>query len=142
MATANLDLVRSIVAAWERGDYSETEWADAEITFVIADGPAPGSWTGLAGMAEGWRSFLSAWEEFRGSGVAEFREFDGERVLVFHRWSGRGKSSGLDLGEMGAESATLFQVRDGKVSRLVISFDRERAVADLGTDSETGPTQR
>ena len=74
--------------------------------------------------------------------MAEFREFDGERVLVFHSWSGRGKSSGLDLGEMGAESATLFQVRDGKVSRLVIYFDRERAVADLGTDSETGPTQR
>lgn len=65
-ASANLDLVRSVVAAWEGGDYTETEWADPEIAFVIADGPAPGSWNGLTGMAEGWRRFLSAWEEFRG----------------------------------------------------------------------------
>ena len=29
-----------------------------EIEFVIADGPSPGSWTGLAGMAEGLRDLL------------------------------------------------------------------------------------
>ena len=132
MASANLDLVRSVVAAWEEGDYSKTDWADPEIAWAIADGPAPGSWTGLAGMAEGWRSFLSAWEDFHGEGVEEYRELDHERVLVFHSWSGRGKTSGLDLGQMRAKAATLFTVRNGKVSRLVIYFDRERAVADLG----------
>jgi ketosteroid isomerase-like protein len=136
MASANLDLVRSVVAAWERGDYSQTEWAHPEIAFVIADGPAPGSWTGLAGMAEGWRSFLSAWEEFRGQQVEQYRELDGERVLVFHSWSGRGKSSGLELGQMRAKAATVFQVRGAKASRLVIYFDRERALADLGLAPE------
>jgi ketosteroid isomerase-like protein len=63
MASENVELVRSIYAAWERGDYSSTEWAHPEIDFVIADGPQPGHWTGVAGMAEGWRAFLSAWDD-------------------------------------------------------------------------------
>ncbi len=69
MASANLDLVRSIFAAWQRGDFSSAEWAHPEIEFVIADGPIPGSYKGLAEMAEGWREFLSAWEEFRAGEV-------------------------------------------------------------------------
>jgi ketosteroid isomerase-like protein len=132
MPSPNLELARSALEAWLDGDYSHTEWADPEIAFVIADGPAPGSWKGLAGMAEGWRGFLSAWEEFSGEQVDEVRELDEERVLAFNSWSGRGKTSGLELGQLQTKAATLFHIRAGKVSKLVIYFDRERAVAELG----------
>ena len=127
----NLDLVRSIYAAWERGDFSSAEWADPNIEFVIADGPSPGTWTGLSGLAEGHRAWLSAWEGFR-SEAQEFRELDDERVFVLSQYSGRGKTSGLELGQMRAKGAGVAQIRDGKVTRLVWYTNRDRALADLG----------
>ena len=39
MASASLDLVRSIYAAWQRGDYSSAEWAHPEIEYGLVDGP-------------------------------------------------------------------------------------------------------
>jgi ketosteroid isomerase-like protein len=127
---ANLDLVRSIVAAWERGDYSSVEWQHPEIEFVIADGPAPGSWTGAAGITEGWGGFLSAWEGFHAQ-ADEYRELDTERVLMLGRVGGRGKTSGIDLGRTGSRATTLFHIRSGQVTRIVMSFD-QRTPADLG----------
>jgi ketosteroid isomerase-like protein len=138
MASANLELVRSIYAAWERGDWSSAEWAHPEIEFVRADGPDRGESRGLAGMAEYWRDFLSAWEEWRVE-VDEYRELDDERVLVLLKNSGRGKSSGLELGQMGTKAANLFHIRGDKVTRLVVYWeDRERALTDLGLASEAG----
>jgi ketosteroid isomerase-like protein len=139
IVSANVDLVRSIFAAWERGDYDSAEWAHPQIEFIWADGPNPGCWTGLAGMAEGMRSFLSAWKGIRGA-PEDYRELDSERVLVLYRVSGRGKTSGLELGQLGvgARQAQLFHVRDGSVTRLVVYFDREHALGDLGVAPKDG----
>src|SRR6266576_1496846 len=106
----NLDLVRSIYAAWERGDFSSVEWRDPEMEFVIADGPAPGRWTGPHGLEEGLSDFLNAWDDLRPQ-VDEYREIDGERVIVLDHPIGRGKASGLDLGRMDIKGAQLFHVR-------------------------------
>jgi ketosteroid isomerase-like protein len=129
--SANLDLVRSILAAWERGDYSSIEWAHPEIALVSTEGPNPGIWTGLAGLAEGTRDWLTAWKEFRFI-VDEHRELHDERVLVLVRYSGRAKTSKVDLAEIGTKGAWLFHMRDGKVTKIVRYADRERAFADLG----------
>jgi ketosteroid isomerase-like protein len=133
----NLDLVRSIYADWERGNFGSAEWADPEIEFVRADSPVPGSWTGVAGMTEGWRVWASAWEDYR-IVAEEFRELDAERALVLSRFGARGKTSGMELGQMRTKSAGVFHVRNGKVTKLVSYLDRERALADLGLAPESG----
>jgi ketosteroid isomerase-like protein len=127
----NLELVRSICSAWERGDFAASDWADPEIESGWADGPAPGSRIGVAAMAESERDFLNAWADVR-LAIGEYRELDGQRVLVFIHASGRGKTSGLDLGQMSKTAACLFEIRDGKVIRLVNYWNRDRALADLG----------
>ena len=136
MSQENVDVIRSIYADWERGDFGDAEWADPEIEFVIAEGPTAGRWTGLAGMAEGYRDFLSAWEDWTAE-AEEFRELDGERVLVLSHFGGRGKTSGLELGTR-MKGAELFHLRDGKVTRLVLYGVREHAFTDLGLSEQDG----
>jgi hypothetical protein len=129
--SANLDLVCSIYADRERGDFSSVAWADPEIECVIVDGPEPGSWTGLAGMKDSFGGTLSAWENFRVE-VDEYRELDEGRVLVLTHRVGRGKTSGLELGQMQTRGASLLYVRHGTVTRIVSYYERDRALADLG----------
>jgi ketosteroid isomerase-like protein len=130
--SANEDLVRSIYADWERGDFSRTAWADPEVEYVVADGPAPGRWSGLAGMAEAWRGILSAWDGLHVL-PEEYRDLDAERVRVLLDNTGRGKTSGVNLDEMRG-GANLFHVRNGKVTRYVMYWNRDRALADLGLE--------
>jgi len=98
----NLDLVRSLYAAWERGDYSASEWAQPDIEWVIADGPDPGTWVGLPGMAEGFRSSMGVFRDVQAE-VEQYRELDAERVLVLELRRARGKASGLELRRMRSE---------------------------------------
>jgi hypothetical protein len=89
---------------------SPNMWADPEIEFVMADGPTPGSWTGLDGMARATRETLNAWEDARVV-VDEYRQLDRERVLVLLRRRGRGKSSGLAVDRLlGTQGAILTEV--------------------------------
>ena len=133
MSQENVEIVRSIIAAWERGDFSSAGWAHPEIEFVNADGPTPGSWTGVAAMAGAWREALSAFDELRVE-VDEYRVLDDEGVLVLMHFSGRGKRSGLKVEDIQMKGANLFHVRDAKVTRLVTYWDRERAFADVGLE--------
>jgi ketosteroid isomerase-like protein len=131
MSQENVEVVRAICAPWALGDYSSAEWAHPEIEVVIRDGPMLGSWRGLADMAQAYRDFLSAWDDVR-TDVEAYRDIDGDRVLVLTNSSGRGKTSGLELGPISARTAVLFHFRGGKVAKLVLYWDRDRAYSDLG----------
>lgn len=131
----NVELVRSIYADWERGDWSSAGWADPDIEYVMVDEPGSTTHRGTASMARAWGAFLSAWVDYRLE-PEEFLTLDDGRVLVFVKAYGRGKTSGVELSEStrGRGGANLFQIHDGKVVRLDAYFDRDRALADLGLE--------
>ncbi|HWW90458.1 MAG TPA: hypothetical protein VNY35_06745 [Solirubrobacteraceae bacterium] len=56
--------------------------------------------------------------------------------------SGRGATSGLELGQMQAKGASLFHIHDGKVARIVPYWDRDHAFADLGLAPEAADSSR
>ena len=136
MSSANLDLVRSINAAHERGDFSSVDWAHSDIEYVIADGPSPGRSVGAAAMADTFRDNLIGWKDFR-TEADEYRELDDERVLVLTRSMAQGKAGGLVVGQMRTKGAVLYHISAGKVTRLVYYWDRERAFAEVGLTLDT-----
>jgi len=131
MSKENVDLVRSIFADWERGDYTSFEWAHPEVEFVIEDIPGSGSSKGVAAGLAAWHEFLEAWDGHQVE-VDEYRELDAGRVLMLGAFRARGKASGVDVEQLRTTGANVFHLRDGKVIKLVIYFDREHALADLG----------
>ena len=131
MSQENVELLRSMLAPWERGDYSSIEGLHPDLEYVVADGPEPVSGRGLAGLARAWGAWVSAWEDLRVE-VEEYRALDDDRVLVLARKSGRGKQSGLEIEDMHGKGAVICHVGGGKVTRMVMYYDRENALADLG----------
>jgi hypothetical protein len=49
-----------------------------------------------------------------------------------------GKTSGLEVGQVQTRGASVFELREGKVTRLLVYADRARAFADLGLTSDSG----
>src|SRR4051812_8317206 len=121
MASANLELARSMYGRWARGDFSSVAWADPEIEYVIVDGPSPGRWSGLAGLEKGGLGFMGAWEDLRVK-ADEYRELDDDRVLVLTSLSGRGKTSGVELGHLHGKGADVLHVSNGRVIRFMLYF--------------------
>ena len=49
-------------------------------------------------------------------------------------FEGRGRTSGVDVSRMLTRGASVMRVRRGRVTRLVLYTDRERAFADTGSE--------
>ena len=126
MSQENVEIVRSIYRAVERGDYSSSEWADPDIEFVAPHEERP--LRGVEAMQRSWRDFLTAWKDFK----AEPEEIidAGEQVLVVEKVGVRGRGSGAPA--EGLRSASLFTFRDGRVVRLVEYMDRAEALEAVG----------
>jgi len=137
--SSNLDLVRSIYADWERGNFRSTEWADPEIEFVSVSPLETPRAKGLSEMASFVRDVFSQiadWSEV----AEEYTELDANRVLVLNRFSGRGRASGVTPPP--ARAARVFEIHNATDTRLTLYPDGDRALTDLGRAPEGKATDQ
>jgi ketosteroid isomerase-like protein len=127
MSQANVEIVREIFSAWERGDFSSTDWADPEIEFTIP-GPDPNVHRGIESMGRAWAEWLGVWDEFSVEGRG-YRDA-GDKVVVEQVFRGKGKSSGVPIDEI--RGATVVTLRDGKVIRFEGHTTLEAALDSAG----------
>jgi ketosteroid isomerase-like protein len=124
----NLAFLRDICAAWAMGDFTRADIFDPDVEFVTG-GLEPRLFHGPEGVVEGWFDFLSAWEDFR----VELREIipgvRPETYVVFCHLSGRGKESGVPTE---SETANVIGIRDGRITRLELHWDRVAALESAG----------
>ena len=117
MSQEDVDFVRSIYAGWERGDYTSSDWAHSQIEWNFAvDGPSPTGGIGIRGMTENWSGLISAFEDLHHD-VDEYVDLDDGRVLVLQHLRGRGKASGLEIGQIGMQDlpgAVVLTVSGGR----------------------------
>ncbi len=121
----NTEVIEGIYDDWGRGDFSRIDWAAADFELVLADGPTAGSAKGREAAGRLWGEHLAAFEDFR-TLVEEV-----EVIADVTTNTGRGKASGMEVGQIPTAGANVIHLQDGKVTKLVAYWDRERAKADL-----------
>jgi ketosteroid isomerase-like protein len=130
--SANLDLVRSIYADWERGE-SVLDLMSEDVVWDFSRRQIePEIYYGHDGVRTFARALFEAWSELRQT--ADEFVAAGDRVLVHLTIEGRGRSSGLEVVE---QVAHLWTVRDAKIVRLEYFGDiaeARAALADLGLE--------
>src|SRR6476620_6578173 len=131
MSQENVEIVRGMAAAFNRGDMDAwlEYWTD-DIDFRAAEG-APDDRGPINGK-DALRAFVQDWldtfDEFRAEPV-ELIDAGVDKVIAVMRISGRAKLSGVETDLTYAELSTL---RDGKIARGRQYFTRAEALEAAG----------
>jgi ketosteroid isomerase-like protein len=88
---------------------------------------------GLDAMAARYGDWLRGWKAFRAE-PERYLVVDDSRILVLVHNTGRGRTSGVEFEQRSV--ANYFELREGKVTKLVVYWDRDRALADAGLATE------
>jgi uncharacterized protein len=129
MSQENVEIVRGLYEAWQRGDFEagmepfdeDVEW------FNPPEAPGSGSFRGREGVRHAMASWIGAWVDFR----FELRELidHGDEVLACGWQHGRGKGSGVDVSE---ESFSVWTLRANKIVRQRMFRDKGQALEAAG----------
>ena len=114
MSQEDVEIVRGLIEAWGRGDYSAAlDSIDPEIEVDVAfHADLDGTYRGHAGLADLMEAF---WAEFEGQRIEIEEAIPADSdVVVGVRFQGRGKRSGVEI-DMPAWH--VWSLREGKAVR-------------------------
>jgi uncharacterized protein len=130
MSQENVEIVSRFAEAWARGDRAEAAaLADPEVEQhpTVGGVEAGRVLRGLSEIGQDYERVEETWEEHR---IEVERILDaGDRVVLFQREYQRGRSSGVELE---IEAAVIFDLRDGRITRVQGYMDRAEALDAVG----------
>jgi ketosteroid isomerase-like protein len=136
MSQENMEIVRSIYAAWERGDFGQSGVFDPGIRVVwlpSPEGEGPET-VGLEGMGRAMKDWMESWEQV--TTAAEQLIDAGDQVVVIAEWRGLGKTSGVfTKWRYGA----VYTLREGKVTSIISYTDPAAALEAVGLEKAAKP---
>ena len=128
MSQENVEIVRRMLESFHAGDadgalecFSPDVVLDASRRF---DGRIGRGRDELSTIIGEW---LGAWDDWREE-INAIRDL-GDRVIVDSTQRGRGKGSGI---EIETRYATLYELRDGEITRMTLYFDVDEALEAAG----------
>ena len=133
MSSENLEIVRRGIDAFNEGGVDgiiPLLQADFEATTPPNLASEPDTYRGPDGVRRWFDSFYEVMDEIRWD-AHDFHEV-GDRVVVEFTLRARGKTTGLDFGQ---DAVMVWELRDGKASRLDLfqTLDEALAAADGGS---------
>jgi ketosteroid isomerase-like protein len=129
MSQENVEIVKRLKAAFNEKDldaFAELTTPDFEWTTAMMAVEGEVFW-GREGIETYFERMREVWEEFHGI-ASEYRDL-GERVLWIGRLEARGLGSGVPLS---APLDVLYDLRDGKISRMHSYLDHDEALRAAG----------
>jgi uncharacterized protein len=125
---ADVQRVESSYEALNRRDIDGTVAAlhDHAMWVEHSDLPEAGSYEGVPAIRAFLENFLDSWEEFHQD--IEDKVVRGHCALLFIHLEASGKGSGI---EVDSRYAHLWQLRDGRGTRVDAYYDRDQALAAL-----------
>lgn len=132
MSQGNFDVVLRLFGVdWARRDVDATMQLihdDAELDWSNSRAPYRGFYRGRAEIANAWRTWKEAWDEWYAE-VREAIEVDLDTVVIVTHVRARGKGSGVTVH---AEGASVWSVRDGKIFRGKLFQSKAAALESVG----------
>ena len=134
MSQKNVQIVRDLMALNERARESGELPSRADLIAPELEIDMsrrvlnPAVYRGARGLAQLNHEIRDVWEQFH---VVPERFVDaGDRVVVIETLHARGRGSGVELDTR--RSATIWTLRDGRVTRVQVGFEPQEALQAVG----------